>query len=94
MMVLLSGAGLTADEIGELLGYHPATVRRWIHRYHADGPAGLADRPRSGRPRLGGAPADNLIHAGGSGFRRRPWSPASVLSLGGRWRRHDDRPCC
>ncbi|MGI5133877.1 IS630 family transposase [Streptomyces sp. CA-106110] len=54
VMVLLSAAGLTAGEIGELLGYHPATVRRWIHRYHADGAPGLADRPRPGRPRLGG----------------------------------------
>ncbi|WP_406723416.1 IS630 family transposase [Streptomyces sp. GD-15H] len=55
VMVLLSAAGLTADEIGELLGYHPATVRRWIHRYNTDGVPGLADRPRPGRPRLGGA---------------------------------------
>jgi hypothetical protein len=29
-------------------------VRRWIHRYNQDGTAGLADHPRSGRPRLGG----------------------------------------
>jgi len=54
VMVLLSGAGLTADEIGELLDYHPATVRRWIHRYNTDGAPGLADHPRPGRPRLGG----------------------------------------
>jgi DNA-directed RNA polymerase specialized sigma24 family protein len=31
VMVLLSAAGLTADEIGDLPGCHPATVRRWIH---------------------------------------------------------------
>lgn len=55
VMVLLSASGMSATEIGEALGYHPATVRRQIHRYHADGPAGLADRPRPGRPRLGGA---------------------------------------
>jgi Homeodomain-like domain len=30
-------------------------VRRWIHRYHQHGTGGLADRPRSGRPRLGSA---------------------------------------
>jgi hypothetical protein len=29
-------------------------VRRWISRFNAEGLAGLADRPRSGRPRLGG----------------------------------------
>ncbi|HEX5541858.1 MAG TPA: IS630 family transposase [Micromonospora sp.] len=54
VMVLLSAAGLTADEIGRLLDYHPATVRRWIHRYHTAGLAGLADRPSPGRPRTGG----------------------------------------
>ncbi|MGI5508149.1 IS630 family transposase [Streptomyces sp. CA-106131] len=54
VIVLLSAAGMTAGEIGELLGYHPATVRRWIHRYNTAGLAGLADRPRAGRPRLGG----------------------------------------
>jgi transposase len=29
-------------------------VRRWISRFNHEGPAGLADRSRSGRPRLGG----------------------------------------
>jgi hypothetical protein len=28
-------------------------VRRWIHRYQRQGTTGLADRPRSGRPRRG-----------------------------------------
>jgi transposase len=54
VIVLLSAAGLTAGEIGDLLGYHPATVRRWIHRYTTEGVPGLADRPRPGRPRIGG----------------------------------------
>ena len=42
------------SQIAELLDCHPATVRRWISRFNAEGMAGLADRPRSGRPRLGG----------------------------------------
>lgn len=54
VMVLLSAAGMPASEIADLLGYHPATVRRWLHRYDTDGIPGLPDRPRSGRPRLGG----------------------------------------
>jgi len=37
-----------------LLDCHPATVRRWISRFNGEGISGLADRPRSGRPRLGG----------------------------------------
>ena len=54
VMVLLSVHGLPAPQIAELLGCHPSTVRRWIGRFDREGPAGLADRPRSGRPPLGG----------------------------------------
>jgi transposase len=54
VMVLLSLHGLSAAQIAELLECHPATVRRWISRFNAEGLAGLADRPRSGRPLLGG----------------------------------------
>ena len=53
-MVLLSPHGLPPSQIAELLDCHPATVRRWIGRFNGEGLAGLADRPRSGRPRLGG----------------------------------------
>ncbi|TDD98100.1 IS630 family transposase [Actinomadura rubrisoli] len=54
MMVLPSLHGLSAAEIAVLLECHPVTVRRWIDRYNTEGPAGLIDRPRPGRPRLGG----------------------------------------
>lgn len=53
-MVLLSARGLAPAEIAVLLGCHPSTVRRWIGRFNAGGVAGLADRPRCGRPRPGG----------------------------------------
>jgi transposase len=53
VMILLSQQGFAAAEIAGLLGYDPCTVRRWIHRYHQHGTGGLADQPRSGRPRLG-----------------------------------------
>jgi transposase len=53
VMVLLSASGMPAAQIGELLHYDPATVRRWIERHDVEGLAGLPDRPRSGRPRLG-----------------------------------------
>jgi transposase len=55
IMVLLSAAGFSPAEIADLLDYHPDTVRRWLHRYTTDGIPGLPDRPRSGRPPLGGA---------------------------------------
>jgi transposase len=54
VMVLLSLRGLPPAQIAGLLDRHPATVRRWVARFNAEGAAGLADRPRSGRPRLGG----------------------------------------
>src|SRR6185437_4045635 len=54
VMVLLSLHGLSPAQIAALLECHPSTVRRWISRFNADGAAGLADRPRCGRPRLGG----------------------------------------
>ena len=54
VMVLLSLHGLAPTQIAALLDCHPATVRRWIGRFNAEGMAGLADRPRSGRPQLGG----------------------------------------
>jgi transposase len=54
LMVLLSAEGWSAAEIAGLLAYDPGTVRRWLHRFAAEGVAGLPDRPRPGRPRLGG----------------------------------------
>ena len=55
VMVLLSLHELPAAQIAELLECHPATVRHWIGRFNGEGLAGLADRPRCGRPRLAGA---------------------------------------
>ncbi|ACZ90096.1 IS630 family transposase [Streptosporangium roseum] len=54
VMVLLSLHSLPAAQIAGLLGYDAATVRRWIGRFNRHGLAGLTDRPRPGRPRLGG----------------------------------------
>ena len=53
-MVLMSVHGLSPAQIARLLECHPATVRRWIGRFSSEGLAGLADRPRCGRPLLGG----------------------------------------
>lgn len=36
--------------ISTAVGVGPVTVRHWIHRFNADGLAGLADAPRIGRP--------------------------------------------
>jgi hypothetical protein len=50
-------------QIAEVLDCHPATVRRWISRFNREGLAGLADRPRCGRPRLGGRALTRRIAA-------------------------------
>ena len=53
-MIMLSHHGLPTATIVELLGCHPATVRRCIHSY-THGADGLADRPQAGWFRLGSA---------------------------------------
>jgi hypothetical protein len=63
VMVVLSAGGMNAAQIGTLLHYDPATVRRWIARHDLEGLAGLPDRPRSGRPRLGSAGLGQRIRA-------------------------------
>ncbi|MBA3488189.1 MAG: helix-turn-helix domain-containing protein [Longispora sp.] len=55
IMIVLSARGMSAAEITDLLDYHPGTVRRWLNRFSVEGIQGLPDRPRSGRPRLGGS---------------------------------------
>ena len=49
-IVLLSHQGESVAAIAEALVISPATVRFWLHRFNREGVAGLADRPRAGRP--------------------------------------------
>ena len=63
VMVLLSLHSLAPAQIATPLDCHPATVRRWISRFSSEGMAGLADRPRCGRPRLGGRQLTSRIGA-------------------------------
>jgi transposase len=50
-IVALSWDGLGVPAIAERLGCHPKKVRRWLHRFNADGVGGLGDRPGCGRKR-------------------------------------------
>jgi transposase len=50
-IVLAAAAGLANAQIAWRLGIAPNTVRKWRRRFCQEGVAGLADRPRSGRPR-------------------------------------------
>jgi len=49
--VLLACRGMSAYEIGDLLGHDPTTIQRWIKGFEARGFSGLQDRERQGRPK-------------------------------------------
>ena len=49
-MVLLSAQGRTCPEIAAIFQTSDVTVRFWLRRFTAEGPDGLYDEPRSGRP--------------------------------------------
>ena len=49
-IVLAAHEGDRVPAIAARLGIHEKTVRRWLRRFNAEGGAGLADAPRSGRP--------------------------------------------
>jgi len=44
-------AGMSRAEAAEIGGMDRQTLRDWAHRFNAEGPEGLTDRPRAGRPR-------------------------------------------
>ena len=58
-VVLMASEGLSSPVIGEVVGLNRNQVDVWRRRWRAEGLAGLADRPRSGRPRVYG-PAERL----------------------------------
>ena len=49
-MVLLCARGYRVPQIAQIHDCQEDVVRLWLHRYAAEGIAGLADEPRSGRP--------------------------------------------
>lgn len=53
-VILLVAAGRGGTEVAERTGYTPVQVSRIRHRFARERLAGLADRPRSGRPRVYG----------------------------------------
>jgi transposase len=58
VLAIAGGAGNAAT--ARHLGVGVDTVRRWRRRFSEQGPAGLTDRKRSGRPKIYG-PADQLM---------------------------------
>jgi transposase len=49
-MVLRSARGYSVAQIAELFEVGADVVRTWRHRFQQEGPEGLSDRPRPGRP--------------------------------------------
>lgn len=49
-MVLLSARGFSAYEIADLHGVTDPAIYKWIERFDQEGPDGLYDRERGGRP--------------------------------------------
>ena len=60
-MVLRSAQHRTVPEVAAIFAVHPASVRFWLRRFDRDGPRGLYDAPRSGRPREMDAPNDQRL---------------------------------
>ena len=78
-IVLMAAQGASSPVIGEAVGLNRNRVDEWRRRFREEGLEGLADRPRSGRPRVYG-PEERLAlvktittrpaEAGQSGGRR------------------------
>ncbi|MCS3614089.1 helix-turn-helix domain-containing protein [Salinibacter ruber] len=50
-MISLSARGFSAPEIAQIHDCAEATVYKWIDRFDEEGPSGLYDREREGRPK-------------------------------------------
>ena len=57
IVLALGSSGLPVAAVARLFGVSAATVRHWRDRFAANGADGLADRPRSGAPRVIGKKA-------------------------------------
>ena len=49
--VLLSARGYSLDQLADILSTDRDTISRWLTQWQEPGREGLADAPRSGRPR-------------------------------------------
>lgn len=84
-MVLLSLEQHAVPEIAQLFATCRATVRFWIKRYNREGPPGLYDEPRSGRPAKVGKTVKSTLHKllqndpQGEGYLATFWTVAMLL---------------
>ena len=52
LIILLSAEGKSVPDISQTVNLHPINVRKWIHRYTANGVNGLRSGKSPGRPKL------------------------------------------
>ena len=64
--------GYSADEVADVLGVDPRSVRRWAAAFRDQGPRGLAARPVPGRP---GKLTATIVAPRGPGSESQPSSP-------------------
>lgn len=50
LAIALVMEGRSRTEAAAAAGMDRQSLRDWVHRFNADGPTGLLDKPRSGRP--------------------------------------------
>lgn len=50
LAIALVMEGRSRTDAATAAGMDRQSLRDWVHRFNADGPAGLVDKPRSGRP--------------------------------------------
>jgi transposase len=85
-MILLSSEHHAVPEIARLFYTSQLTVRFWMRRFDHQGPPGLYDEPRSGRPRKAGETVrdklKNLVDQDpqGSGYLATFWTVAMLLA--------------
>jgi transposase len=69
MILLVAEPRLAVSEVAPIVRESGETIRRWVHRYEAEGLEGLSDAPRSGKPaKAGTAYRERLVEL----VRRRP----------------------
>ena len=49
-IILATARGSRPTTIARQLGVSRPTIYLWVHRFNAQGPSGLEDQPRAGRP--------------------------------------------
>ncbi len=73
---LVIEGGQTPEAVSEAVGVCPRTVRKWLVRYRAEGPAGLVDR--SSRPHRLRKPTPEPVVARIVELRRQRWTGAHI----------------